>query len=498
MADFVAILKKTIDAQGVTTADMRARVYNRARQTIEQKLAALTPPPTADQKTRQLKALDDAIDTVEKSYQSAGAPAAKQIDPLEAFIKAQEASNQSGSARAQPPTPLPASAPPFAIKPYAAPTPYAPSPPKIEPVLPSAPMLAGDSAKSSRGTLVWLLTGFVAAAAAGYGGYLKRDEITAYYQNLTAPSVPDIKKVTTTTIKPDDKSPKGAVSTEASAPEAAAPAKPDEASDKFTQRLTVDGKETDTGPSQDAAAVGEGASVSQVTKPADPAATAGETAAPADPNAVAPADPGVAAPADPNAAAAAADPAAPAAIAVGQKVVFYEEKTGTAEGTVKEGAAVWSVVQDSPSADQPKEPAIRAEVTVPDNGIKLTMTIKRNRDATLPASHIIEMVFTVPEGFTGGSIDGVQRVTFKDSEQAPGSPLVGVPANFGDGFFLIALTDEKSAVEANLALMGRQSWIDIPLTYKSGRRALISIEKGIPGDKAFQEVMKSWQEKASG
>ena len=46
--------------------------------------------------------------------------------------------------------------------------------------------------------------------------------------------------------------------------------------------------------------------------------------------------------------------------------------------------------------------------------------------------------------------------------------------------------------------MGRQSWIDIPLTYKTGRRALISIEKGIPGDKAFQEVMKSWQEKASG
>ena len=224
------------------------------------------------------------------------------------------------------------------------------------------------------------------------------------------------------------------------------------------------------------AGVGEGESVAQVTTPAA-------------------AMPAVA---DPSAPAAPETPAAPAAVPVGQKAVFYEEKTGTEEGTVDTGAVVWSVVQDSPGADQPAEAAIRGEIKIPDKGITLKLTIKRNGDKTLPASHIIELAFTVPEGFQGGSVDGVQRVTFKDTEQAPGNPLVGVPANFGDGFFLIALTDEKSAVENNLALMNRQSWIDIPLTYKSGRRALISIEKGIPGDKVFQEVFKAWNAKAAG
>ena len=201
------------------------------------------------------------------------------------------------------------------------------------------------------------------------------------------------------------------------------------------------------------------------------------------------------APVDPAAPAA---PETPASVPVGQKAVFYEEKTGTrrGHGGHRRGGLV------SGAGFARRGPAgrggDRGEVNVPDKGIQLKLTIKRNGDKTLPASHIIELAFTVPEGFQGGSVDGVQRVTFKDTEQAPGNPLVGVPANFGDGFFLIALTDEKSAVENNLALMNRQSWIDIPLTYKSGRRALISIEKGIPGDKVFQEVFKAWQAKAAG
>jgi hypothetical protein len=488
MADFVAILKKTIDSQGVNTPELRARVYARARQTIESKLDALVPAPTAEQKARQLKALEEAVTTVEGSYaEIVSAPPPKPVDPLEAFISEAEASNRSPSVkmpevRPFTVTPAPASSPSNTwsrTTPTTASPPLpAPKPPLFESKSDSLPgSLQPNGGRESRsGGLVWGLAGAVLAAGLGYGAYAQRDTILAYYNNLTAPAAqPEVKKVATTSVKAPD--PSQAVEKPAT-PEipAATAAKVGPGEEKFTQRLTEDGKEIDPGPATSAAGVGEGESVAQVTTPPD----------------AAPATPGTPAVADP------ADPAAPAAIAVGQKAVFYEEKTGTEEGTVDQGAVVWSVVQDAPGADQPEEPAIRAEVDIPDNGVKLRLTIKRNGDKTLPASHIIEMAFSTPEGFQGGSIEGVQRVTFKDTEQAPGNPLVGVPANFGDGFFLIALTDEKSAVEANLALMTRQSWIDIPLTYKSGRRALISIEKGIPGDKVFQEVLKAWQGKASG
>jgi hypothetical protein len=487
MTDFVAILKKTIDGQSVNTAELRARVYARARQTIEQKLNSLTPAPTAEQKARQMKALDDAIASVEQAYAPAAAPEAspepvievKQADPLEAFISAAEAENKRLPTPVEPV--MPASPSPTFSSPSApprlgpaTPLPYARQQVERPELMPAAkPVPAAPRAKRGGSSLLWAGLGVLLAAGASYGAYVKRDEIATLYKNFTAPAAPEVKKVVTTSVKPADPAAAPA-KVEPAVP--AAPAKVAPGEEKFTQRLTEDGKEVETGPATAAAGVGEGESVAQVTTPA--------TAKPAVPDPAVPAAPET--------------PAAPAAVPVGQKAVFYEEKTGTQEGTVDTGAVVWSAVQDSPGADQPPEAAIRGEVNIPEKGVTLKLTIKRNGDKTLPASHIIEMAFSVPEGFQGGSVDGVQRVTFKDTEQAPGNPLVGVPANFGDGFFLIALTDEKSAVENNLALMSRQSWIDIPLTYKSGRRALISIEKGIPGDKVFQEVLKAWAGKASG
>jgi hypothetical protein len=159
---------------------------------------------------------------------------------------------------------------------------------------------------------------------------------------------------------------------------------------------------------------------------------------------------------------------------------------------------VWSLVQESPGGDAPPEPAIRAEATIPGKDIQLRMTIRRNTDQTLPASHIIEMIFLTPDGFDGGGIDNVLRMAMKGTEQEAGSPLIGIPAKISDGFFLIALNDTKADEDANLTLLRNQDWIDIPVVYKSGRRALLTMEKGIPGEKVFDEALKAWQAKDSG
>ncbi|TIX52534.1 MAG: hypothetical protein E5V28_31740, partial [Mesorhizobium sp.] len=69
-----------------------------------------------------------------------------------------------------------------------------------------------------------------------------------------------------------------------------------------------------------------------------------------------------AAPAAPAPGAAPAAPtAAPAetALAVGQKAIFYEERTSTAQGSAEPGSIVWSLVQESPGGNLPPEPAIR-------------------------------------------------------------------------------------------------------------------------------------------
>ncbi|CDX45689.1 conserved hypothetical protein [Mesorhizobium sp. SOD10] len=293
---------------------------------------------------------------------------------------------------------------------------------------------------------------------------------------------------------------------------------------KFTQRLTPDGKETDPGPAGGQATIGEGESVAALTSrpPAAPAtapATTPPAAATQTPGAPAggttPAAPATGAANQTPPAAGTTPPAAgatpPAAgttpptpataeatVPVGQKAIFYEERTSTQQGTAEPGSIVWSLVQESPGGDLPPEPAIRAEATIPGKNIQLRMTIRRNTDQTLPASHIIEMIFLTPEGFDGGGVDNILRIAMKSSEQDAGSPLIGIPAKIADGFFLVALNDTKADEDANLTLLRGQDWIDVPVVYKTGRRALLTMEKGIPGEKVFDEALKAWAAKTSG
>ncbi|KAB2865373.1 MAG: hypothetical protein F9K43_17100, partial [Bauldia sp.] len=68
MADFVAVLRKTIGALGDNTPEMREKVFEKARATIEAKLKAIDPPPPAAVVERQRKALEDAIAVVRADY----------------------------------------------------------------------------------------------------------------------------------------------------------------------------------------------------------------------------------------------------------------------------------------------------------------------------------------------------------------------------------------------------------------------------------------------
>lgn len=502
MADFVAVLKKTLDGMGETTPAMRARVYDKARSTIAAKLAAINPPPPAAVAERQKRVLEDAIASVEADY--AATPVID--DPLaeleSVFSSIDRNKNQPSHFRPEPrPEPQPEPRSERRIEPR---QPAAPAPATRAPLQDfSAPSYDADEAveqeqagqqfdpyaqapanepdifqsnrpaeknRISKGLIAAALA-VVVLGAGGYGLWTNRDAFTSASETVEAPAAEADKPAAEAAAAP------GAGDTQAAQPAA------EGEQGKFTQRLTPEGAEVDPGPAGGTSGVGEGTSVAALTQA--PAATPG----------TAPAAPQTEAPATTPAAPAAADKAA---LAVGQKAIFYEERTNVAQGSAEPGSVVWTLVQESPGGDMPPEPAIRAEATIPGKDMQLRMTIRRNADQTLPASHIVEMIFLTPEGFEGGGIENILRVAMKSSEQDAGNALLGIPAKIADGFFLVALNDSKAEVDANLGLMRRQSWIDVPVVYKSGRRALFTLEKGIPGDKVFEEAMKAWQAKAAG
>lgn len=186
------------------------------------------------------------------------------------------------------------------------------------------------------------------------------------------------------------------------------------------------------------------------------------------------------------------------AIGVGQTMFLYEERQGDSPPTALEGSVVWSLVEEAPAEDAAPEPAIRGEITVPENDFSARITIRRNADASLPASHLIELVFSLPEDFGGGGIESVRRVAFKETEQDRGNEVIAVPAKITDDFFMVALNDYPEAVETNLELMREREWIDIPIVYANGRRALITLEKGSTGIEAFNEAINLWERRATG
>ncbi|MBK5569240.1 hypothetical protein [Ensifer sp. SSB1] len=260
---------------------------------------------------------------------------------------------------------------------------------------------------------------------------------------------------------------------------------PDNNSTKFTQRLLGDGSEVDNGPAVASAegAAQEGKSVAQQTeasKPVEAATAQGGTAGQAAGTQPAGQQPG-------------GQPTTPEiAIANGEKMFLYEERLGQSSPTAIPGTVAWSVKEESPGGDAKPEPAVQAQITIPDRGLTALMTIKRNADESLPASHVIEFVFSLPPNFEGGAIDSVQRVSMKRTEQDRGDALIAVPAKITDDFHMIALNDSKDAMGNNTELLRSRSWIDIPLTYRNGRRALLTLEKGPSGTDAFNQVLRAW------
>jgi hypothetical protein len=178
--------------------------------------------------------------------------------------------------------------------------------------------------------------------------------------------------------------------------------------------------------------------------------------------------------------------------ALAQRVVLYEEDAANPQGKQYVGSAVWRTETVSPGSGLAPEVQIRADVTIPERNMTLTWSLRRNTDQALPASHTIEIMFNLPADFAGGGIANVPGVLMKESEQARGVPLAGLAVKVTNGFFLIGLSAVDADVQRNLQLLRDRPWFDIPVVYNNGGRAILALEKGAPGNRAFADAFAAW------
>ncbi len=552
MADYYSVLKRTLSGFSNPKAQLRTKLYERARLTIKRQLEGRNPPLAKDALTAELDKLEKAISDIEQGYdegavaEANGEPVVAKPEPIpESPIQTPAASNPAPMPEliedavdpmpdleieippidpAPPiplapepapvppippipvleetvaaPVPIPVPAPPPVIDPIdeqtapevaiaqemalpaapalpyippipepatSAPPPPLPIPPPIPSIAPPAaatgvqegiqeevlaiPPASGFGEKYSkrpkkRGFGKWIVVLFILAglgAAAAYGwtsrdALIERFGLADLFDNPTRP-----KPVKTIVIKPDPEEP------ETQEPEVKEPAA--EIAPKSEKRLTAEGVEVEPATSLPA---------TESAPAVDPLPAKSVTAT----------------------------------LPIAQSAILYEQGGTVSENSIDVGRVLWSVVQEEPSAGLPKEPAIHARVEIPNRKLIMIMTIKRNADRAFPASHLIELVFAVPDDFSGGGINQINRFVFKENEQGRGEGLVAVPAKIQEGIFLVALTNLEKDVQKNVDLMQTRNWIDIPVQYRTGRSALITIEKGVPGENVFKEVFAAWE-----
>lgn len=181
-------------------------------------------------------------------------------------------------------------------------------------------------------------------------------------------------------------------------------------------------------------------------------------------------------------------------VLVAQRAILYEEPIPGSPGTKLEGRVVWSFVNEPPLPGEKPVPQIRGVIEIPDNKLGLKLSIHRNADQALPASHIVELNFDVPAAFPGRNIDMTPGLIAKQTEEARGDPIIGAVAKVSDNFYWLALSGLQPDIDRNVALLKSREWIDIPIRYGNRRRAILTFEKGVQGGKVFEDAFKSWNE----
>jgi hypothetical protein len=172
------------------------------------------------------------------------------------------------------------------------------------------------------------------------------------------------------------------------------------------------------------------------------------------------------------------------------RAMLFEENPGSQQFTSIAGTATWRTETVNPGPGKSPELGIRIDIDVPERKMQVVVTIRRNQDASLPATHFIEIQFVGNDSF--GGVAQVPVVRMKNNEAAQGVPLIGVSVRVMQGFFLIGLSAAESDRDRNTQFMRSQSWVDIPFIYNNGRRAVIAFEKGSAGEKAMAEAFAAW------
>src|SRR5215471_6929993 len=136
--------------------------------------------------------------------------------------------------------------------------------------------------------------------------------------------------------------------------------------------------------------------------------------------------------------------------------------------------------------------AIQAASLCPVRRCGAWKTLRRNDDKSLPTSHTVDFLFTLPADFRHRGISKVPGLLMKLNADERGTPLAGLSVKVTSGYFLIGLSARPGDTDRNIQLLKERPWLSVPIVYEDGKRAILVFAKGEAGTRALNEAFAAW------
>lgn len=171
----------------------------------------------------------------------------------------------------------------------------------------------------------------------------------------------------------------------------------------------------------------------------------------------------------------------PETLGIQAALLFEDDAANPARPRILSGRVAWTA--ETPKVGEPTDRMLLAQVDVAAAGLSVALTLERNRDASLPATHLLQVRFTsARSGESARSVREIGLPRLVASETDAGLRMTGVAARVAENVFLIGLT--------GLHDDPRRSWIELPVQFSSGQRGSFRIEMGRSAERVYAEIAR--------
>jgi hypothetical protein len=174
------------------------------------------------------------------------------------------------------------------------------------------------------------------------------------------------------------------------------------------------------------------------------------------------------------------------------RAVLFEEDQAAPDGKRFPGSVMWRTESAPAVPGQKPSMTVLADIEIPERRMAIRWSLKRDEDPQSLFSHTIEIMFTVPSDFAHGAVGDVLGILMKQGEDTRGSPLNGPGIKVENNYFLKELLSREGDMQSNIQLLKERPWFDIRIRYADGRQAIVAVEKGSSGERAFAAAFAAW------